>query len=182
MHVSFQLKTSKVDEFGKAPIYTRITINGIRTEFSTKRYIEPLKWIAKAGVAKGTTEEVRNLNAHLAAVRTKLYAHYNSLLETSKAITTETIKNAYFGITEKGKTLVEVFEYHNQQVKSLIDKDFAAGTYERYCTALKHCKEFMLYKYKVSDIGLKQINLEYITELEYYLKVVRKCNHNTALK
>ena len=46
MHVSFQLKTSKVDEFGKAPIYTRITINGIRTEFSTKRYIEPLKWIA----------------------------------------------------------------------------------------------------------------------------------------
>ncbi|MBS4043709.1 MAG: hypothetical protein KGZ59_07815 [Chitinophagaceae bacterium] len=45
MYLSFQVKSSKKNEFGKAPIYARITINDVRTEFSIKRLIEPDKWI-----------------------------------------------------------------------------------------------------------------------------------------
>jgi predicted transcriptional regulator len=182
MSLSFQVKSSKKNEFGKAPIYARITINEVRTEFSIKRFIEPDKWINKAGVAKGNTEDIKNLNAHVAAVRSKLFQHYNRMLEADKSITAEAIKNAYFGITEKGKTIVEVFEYHNQQMKSLIDKDFSVGTHERYCTALKHTKEFIEYKYRVSDFPIRQVNHEFITEFQYYLKTVRKCAHNTAIR
>lgn len=182
MCLSFQVKSSKKNEFGKAPIYARITINEVRTEFSLKRLIEPDKWINKAGIAKGNTEDAKNLNAHIAAVRTKLFQHYNKLLETDKHITAEVVKNSYFGITAKSKTIVEVFEYHNQQMKALINKDYAPGTYERYCTALSHTKEFLEYKYRVSDFPIKQVNYEFITEFEYFLKVVRKCAHNTAIK
>ncbi len=182
MCLSFQVKSSKKNEFGKAPIYARITINEVRTEFSLKRFIEPDKWINKAGIAKGNTEDAKNLNAHIAAVRTKLFQHFNRLLEADQHITAEAVKNSYFGITEKSKTIVEVFEYHNQQMKSLIDKDYAPGTYERYCTALRHTKEFLEYKYRVSDFPVKQVNYEFITEFEYFLKVVRKCAHNTAIK
>lgn len=182
MSLSFQVKSSKMNEFGKAPIYARITINEVRTEFSTKRFIEPDKWINKAGVAKGNSEEIRNLNAYVLAVRSKLFQYYNRMLEGDKNITAEAVKNAYFGILEKGKTIVEVFDYHNQQMKSLIDKDFATGTYERYCTALSHTKEFLKYKYRISDMQIKQVNHEFITEFEYFLKTVRKCSHNTAMK
>lgn len=182
MSLSFQVKSSKMNEFGKAPIYARITINEVRTEFSTKRFIEPDKWINKAGVAKGNSEEIRNLNAYVLAVRSKLFQYYNRMLEGDKNITAEAVKNAYFGILEKGKTIVEVFEYHNQQMKSLIDKDFAPGTYERYCTALSHTKEFLEYKYRISDMQIKQVNHEFITEFEYFLKTFRKCSHNTAMK
>ena len=182
MCLSFQVKSSKKNEFGKAPIYARITINEVRTEFSLKRFIEPDKWINKAGIAKGSTEDAKNLNAHIAAVRTKLFQHFNRLLEADKHITAEAVKNSYFGITEKCKTVVEVFEYHNEQMKSLITKDYAPGTYERYCTALSHTKEFLEYKYRVSDLPVKQVNYEFITEFEYFLKVVRKCAHNTAIK
>ena len=77
MHLSFQVKSSKKNEFGKAPIYARITINEVRTEFSIKRFIKPEKWINKAGVAKGNSEEIKSLNAHIAAVRTKLFQHCN---------------------------------------------------------------------------------------------------------
>ncbi|MGV3529143.1 MAG: site-specific integrase [Flavisolibacter sp.] len=182
MHLSFQLKKSKADETGKAPIYARITIGGLRTEFSIKRTVDPDRWISNAGVVKGTTEESKSVNAHLATVRLKLQEHYRLLMEANKAIIPETVKNAYLGITEKGKTILEVFTYHNSQVKELIDKDYSFGTYERYCTALTHTRDFIQWKYNVSDLELKQINFEFITEFEYYLKTVRKCNHNTAIK
>ncbi len=182
MHLSFQVKSSKKNEFGKAPIYARITINEVRTEFSLKRFIEPDRWINKAGIGKGNTEEIRALNAHIMAVRTALFQHYNRLLETGKAITADTVKNSYFGITEKSKTIMEVFQYHNDQMKSLIGKEYSFGTHERYATALHHTKEFIEYKYNVSDFPIKQVNHEFITEYEYFLKAVRKCSYNTAIK
>jgi site-specific recombinase XerD len=182
MHLSFQLKKSKADETGKAPIYARITINDVRTEFSIKRTADPEKWISNVGLVKGTNEESKSINTFLATVRQKLNEHYRTLLEANKPITAETVKNAYLGIAEKGKTIVEVFEYHNSHVKELLDKDFSFGTYERYCTALSHIKEFILWKYKLSDLEIRQINYEFITEFEYYLKTVRKCSHNTAIK
>lgn len=182
MHLSFQLKKSKADETGKAPIYARITIDGLRSEFSIKRNVDPEKWLSSAGVVKGTTEESKSINAFLATVRLKLNEHYRLLMEANKTITPETIKNAYLGITEKGKSIIEVFEYHNKQVKELLDKDFSFGTYERYCTALSHTQEFIQWKYNVSDLEIKKINYEFITEFEYYLKTVRKCAHNTAIK
>lgn len=182
LHVSFQLKKFRKDEKGQVPIYARLTVNDQRCEFSIKRSVEPEKWISNVGVAKGTTEEIKNLNAHLSTVKLKLLEHYRHLLETNKPITAETIRNAYFGITEKNKTIVEVFDYHNSQVKELLNKEFSFGTYERYCTALSHTKEFIQWKYKISDIEVKQINYQFITEFEYYLKTVRKCSHNTAIK
>ena len=35
------LRKNKLDKLGKAPIYLRITVNGIRAELSTKRKIIP---------------------------------------------------------------------------------------------------------------------------------------------
>lgn len=182
MHLSFQVKSAKKNEFGLAPVYARITINEVRTEFSIKRFIEPIKWVNKAGYAKGNSEEIKTLNAHIASVRTQLHQHYNKLHEAGKTITAEAVKNSYFGITEKSKTIMEVFQYHNVQMKSLIGKEYSFGTHERYATALHHTKEFIEYKYNVSDFAIRQINHEFITEYEYFLKAVRKCSHNTAIK
>lgn len=182
MHLSFQVKTSKKNEFGKAPIYARITINEVRTEFSTKRFIEPDKWVNKAGYAKGSTEEIKALNNHIASVRTQLFQHHTKLIESGKPVTAEAVKNSYFGITEKSKTILDVFEYHNSQMKSLVGKEYSFGTHERYATALSHTKEFIQHKYNASDFPIKSVNHEFITEFEYYLKSVRKCSHNTAIK
>ena len=90
MHLSFQLKKSKADETGKAPIYARITINEVRTEFSIKRSVDPEKWVSNASVVKGTTEESKSINAYLTTVRLKLNEHYRLLMEANKPITAET--------------------------------------------------------------------------------------------
>jgi hypothetical protein len=42
-NLNFALKKSKLLANGTAPIYIRLTINGDRIEFTTKRYIIPSK-------------------------------------------------------------------------------------------------------------------------------------------
>ena len=101
-------------------------------------------------------------------MRTKIFHHYNHLIETDNVITAEASKNSYFGISEKSKTVKEVFEYHNMQMKSLLGKDFASVTYERYCTFLRHTIEFIEYKYNVLDFTIKDIDHEFVTEYEYF--------------
>ena len=182
MHVTFQLKTRKADSTGKAPVYTRITIDGKRAEFSIKRYVDPAKWISNPGAMRGTTEETKSVNAFINTVRFKLNEHHRLLFEANKPISAEAIKNAYLGLTEHGRTLVEVFKFHNSQMKELIGKDFSKGTHERYCAALKHIQDFMKWKYNTPDIPLRAIKFEFVTEFEYYLKVVKRCSHNTAIK
>ena len=61
MNLSFQIKKSKAEANAKAPIFARITVNGLRTEFSIKRSVEPSKWVSSAGVVKGNTEESKSL-------------------------------------------------------------------------------------------------------------------------
>lgn len=51
----------------------------------------------------------------------------------------------------------------------------------RYNTTLNHVKDYLSSK-GISDIPLPEINLKFITEFEHYLKTVRNCKNNTAVK
>lgn len=55
-------------------------------------------------------------------------------------------------------------------------------TLERYETSLRHTQEFMKWKYKIDDIDIKGLKYEFITDYEFWLKSVRKCDHNTSMK
>jgi len=86
------------------------------------------------------------------------------------------------GEQERPRMLIPIFYDHNSKVKSLVGQEFAAGTLERYETSLKHTKEFIEWKYFITDIDIKKIDHAFITEYEYYLRSVRKCANNTAVK
>ena len=43
-------------------------------------------------------------------------------------------------------------------------------------------KQFIEEEYKLEDFKLKDIDYRFITKFEYFLKTIRKCNHNSALK
>jgi site-specific recombinase XerD len=180
--ILFYVKRAKIDDNGKAPIYVRITVDGIRSELSIKRSIELDRWIPSAGKVKGTNEEARSINSYIDTVRTKIYDHQKKLMDNNKTITSEAIKNSMLGIEEKQRTIVAIFQYHNKQVKALVGKEFAAGTLERYETVLRLLQLFLEFQYKVKDMPIHQINHKFITDLEFYLKTERDNCHNTAIK
>ena len=51
--LTFLLQEKKIKKDGKAPVYLRITINGTRSEVSTKVAISPSKWDSKKELIRG---------------------------------------------------------------------------------------------------------------------------------
>ncbi len=167
---------------GPAPIYLRLTVSGQRAEMSTGKECLPERWNSVAGLAKGNTEEVKSLNAYLSILQGKLHQYHNQLLATGETITAETLKNKVSGKSERARSLVKIFQDHNNQIETLLNDEFAPGTLERYKTSLKHTVNFLKWKFRVSDIDIRRIDHAFITEYEFYLRSVRKCNNNTAVK
>lgn len=75
-----------------------------------------------------------------------------------------------------------IFDDHNRKMAALVGSEFAPGTLERYTTSLNHTRDFLQWKFQVSDVDISKIDHAFITEYEFYLRSVRKCSNNTAVK
>lgn len=182
LSILFWLKRRKNSENGPLGIYMRVTVDGKRSEISTGRGIEPEKWSVSAGRSTGKTEDSRTLNAYLSDLQTKVYEIHRQMIQRDEEITADIIRDRFLGKTQNPITLIGVFKEHNRKVEALVGREFAAGTAERYRTSLKHTVDFLKWKYKVEDVLLKKVNYEFITEYDFYLRSVRKCNNNSAVK
>lgn len=181
-HILFYFKKPKKYKKSALPIYMRISTACERTELSTQRKWEPARWNADAGRALGTKEDARSLNAHLDTLQSKVYEAHRQLIADNQDVTIRNIRLRMEGKRAESRMLIEIFKEHNEQVAQLINKDFSPGTLERYETVLSHTVSFLQWKYKVSDIDILDLNHEFVTVLEFWLKSVRGCSHNTAVK
>ena len=180
--ILFYAKKAKAATNGLVPIYTRITINGKRIELSTNRFVEISKWSIEAGKMKGCSEEARSINSHLDLLKIQIIDAQMELIHKKIPVTAETIKSKLLGVDERARMLVPIFQDHNNKIKELVGKEYAPGTLERYTTSLKHTIEFMQWKYNVSDIDITKIDHAFITDYEFWLRSVRNCANNTAVK
>ena len=177
--ILFYLK--KIDDSvnGAKQIYLRITIDGKRTEVSTRRSIDPGKWNSSAGRGKGTKEEIKSLNSFLDLLLSKVYDAQYELIRENTAVTGEAIKNKLVGIEEESHTLVSVIKEHNKRIEKLIGNGYAKGTWTKYETTLKHIEAFLKKKYHVKDIRITQLKYSFITDFEFYLRSEKNIDTNT---
>ena len=180
--ILFYLKRAKANTQGLAPIFQRITINGRRLDNSTGKFVDPSKWHPEMSKMRGNSEEARLINGHLDNLRTKILIAEKELNKKDIPVNLETLKNMLLGTKERQRLLVPIFEEHNNKIKELLGIEYAPGTYERYQTSLKHTKDFLNWKYSISDIDITKIDHAFITDYEFYLRSVRKCANNTAVK
>ena len=178
----FYIKKTKTDSTGKSMIYLRITVNGRRAELSIRRKYFVDKWSTETGRAIGYSPEAKEINQYIDSIQRKLNKIHQYYLEKNIPYTAEKIKNHYLGKDDNVKMTLAIFEDHNKQVSALVGKEFAAGTAERYRTAKKHVADYIQLEYKVDDLPVKEIDHQFITGFEYYLKTERNCGHNSAIK
>ena len=180
--ILFYIKRAKINVDGVCPIYTRVTINSKRFEFSTNKFISPDKWSTEGAKVKGNSEDARSINNQLDIIKNQIMDAEKRLYKKEILINSENLRNELFGIKERERLLIPIFTEHNRKIKELVGSEYAPGTLERYETSLKHTKDFLQWKYRVSDIDIEKIDHAFITEYEFYLRTERKCANNTAVK
>jgi hypothetical protein len=194
----FYLKKHHGDKEVHRPIYLRITADGVMKEMSIHRTWDPARWNTKAGRAvtdrrplkkppqPGTPEaEAPALNAYLDTVQAKVHEARHQLLMSGKPVTAGAVRDFVQGREtnpERPHMLLEIFQYHNDQVKALIGKEFSKGTMTKFNTVLKHTRAFLQWKYKANDIDIRKLDYEFVTELEFWYKSVQHVEHNTTMK
>lgn len=167
---------------GKAPLSVRITVDGKRVELSAQREVSLLEWDARAQMVTGRSQEAKQINNHLAMLKARLLNCHGKLEARGATITAETLKNEFTGVAEKPRLLLPIIQQHNDDIKKLIGKDYSKATWIKYNTTQKHITEFLKWKYNLSDINLKRLNFEFITDFEFYLKSEKSIDVNTNAK
>jgi site-specific recombinase XerD len=180
----FFIKKPKGGDDKEYYVYLRITVNGCCCDVSTKRKWEYSKWNVRAGRAEGKTESAKSLNSYLEVLQRKVYDIRRTLENEGHTVNVENIKSLLLGqeLKRHRYMILEIFQQHNDEMAQLIGSEYAPGTLERYTTSLKHTRSFMQWKYKVDDIDITELNYEFISGYEFWLKSVRKCSHNPAMK
>jgi len=178
----FYIKKSKADEHGKANIYLRTTLDGRRAECSVHRKVKSNEWNSKTQLALGNSAEAQEINRHLSVLKNKIYSIQQNFERDNHLYSAMDLRDVLLGKDKTKKMVLEIFQEHNEEVESLIGKDFSSGTAERYKTCKKHVTDFIKKKYKRNDIPVQDVDHLFITGFEYYLKTTRKCAHNSAIK
>jgi site-specific recombinase XerD len=183
LSILFWLLSNRVSKkTGETPIMARITIDGKRAEISTSKKIHPEKWNVNSGRMRGNSEEARTFNRALNKMQYDLERIFERLQEDDQFISAQAIKNIYQGKNVRQHLLLELFRYHNGQVKAEIGKGYSKGTHLRFETVLTHTGSFIKDHYGKEDMNFNELKYDFITEFEHYLKSQKEISHNTVIR
>jgi site-specific recombinase XerD len=160
-----------------ALLYVRISISRKRLEISLKRKVPVEHWNPKGGCLKGNKKLMQELNPYLQDVRYQIIECVRQLHLEKKRVTIQAVKNLFLGEEESHRTLCGLVSYHNENMKTVL----SPGTLKNYFTTERYLKLFLEKKLKVKDIYLSDLNFQFITEFEIFLRKTSPLMENNPL-
>jgi site-specific recombinase XerD len=178
--VLFYLKRDKRKANGLIPLFCRITVDGKESRFGMKCDVNPKYWDVEAGKASERTAEAVKINALAENTKAAIYKVYRELQERDNYVTAEKVKNVFLGIETKQQTLLELFDCHNRERKLQVGINLDRSTFNRYCIVRRTVADFILYKYNLHDTPVREVNLQFLSDLEVYL-LAKGYSKNTVI-
>ncbi len=167
---------------GLSPIFLRITANGSSTEMRIQRSITEDNWSVERCMAKGRDRVSREINDYIETIKSKALQIHRELELDRKPISAKVIKDLMQGKGDDVRTIKQIFEEHNAQIKKLESKEFSPITVRRYEKSLEVLLEYIKYQYKMDDMPIVKIDPQFIDNYMVYLKANYNLSHNTAVK
>jgi site-specific recombinase XerD len=180
--ILFYIKRNAQKKDGTMPVVARITVNGKISQFNTKLYALPELWSVEKGKATGRTKEAVSINNLLEEIKTSIHKVYHELRRKEAGVTSERVRNEFLGINLEQDTLLTLFKKHNDDFLKLVGISKSKATYQKYEVTRKRLSDFLMYKYKIKDIALKEINYSFISYFETYLRSECNCGTNITAK
>lgn len=169
--ILFLLKRNKINVRGLCPIECRITLNKQRKSFLTGLFVKPNDWKSKDQKAKPPNDENNFTNSKLNLIKTKLKKVFLLLQVKEESFDVNDIYNQYKGRTlAKEYGVIEYFEIYLARLQKLVGIEIKQSTWDKFDYIKDDVREFIQSHYKKSDIKLKDLDFNFISEFEYYCK------------
>ena len=178
--VLFYVKKGSARPNGDLPLICRLTVDGEVKQFSCKMDVPPRLWDVKNGRATGKSVEAMQINLAVDKIRVEVNRRYQELMQSDGYVTAAKLRDAYLGIGVKQETLLKLFEQHNVEYRKKVGFNREVATWKKYCCVCKRVREFLAHTYHREDIPLKELNLTFINDFEYFLRTEKKCRTNTV--
>jgi len=183
LNILYLLYKSKTNSRGKCPIRCRVTFNKLRKEFSTGLFTNPDHWNSKQQSVKPPEPDAELINTQLSLIKTKINRAFLMLQVKEENFNLGDIYSLYKGEkTQKEHNVVECFESYLKKLNTLIGIDIKQETWNKFNYIKKDVKSFVKWKFKTNDYPLKKLELQFLHDFEYYLKVEKKQKQITINK
>lgn len=180
--VTFFMKKTRLAKDGEAPLFLRVTVNGQSVDISIKRRVAVQDWNQSRETCTAKNKMAMELNHYLGTVKARVLQIHRELEVDGKTVTAYLIRDKYLGRAEDQKTLLMIYKEHNDRCEALIGKDFASSTVEKFKTSFLCLQEYIKHHYNKEDISLNELNNQFISNFEFFMKTRRNMQHNSAIK
>ena len=179
--ILFLLRKNRQDKDGLSKVAVRITIGGEAVEFNTYLSVPSLLW-NPIGRLNGKTKEAIKANDALFKIRAEIDKHYTVIFEKHGYVTPEKLRDAYLGLEIQRNTVLSLYDIKVEQKTNLVGKTIRATTLSKYLATRKRVSDFIQYQYNKEDLPVKDIDFQFVTDYEVYLRSVCNCGHNSCVK
>ena len=172
LNILFTVNKAKINNKGFSSILCRLTYYKDRKSFSTGLFINPIHWNGKKQKVFDDTEQSDYLNKQLSLIENKIRQAFLILQIQGNNFTVNDIYTLSKGEKQaKDHNVVEYFETYLNKLKKLIGVSIKQATWDKFYYVKNNVKSFIKYHYKANDFPLEKLNLQFLEELDYYLKV-----------
>ena len=161
--VLFYIKKNAPLRNGNTPIMGRITINGQRTQLSTRLSVDPNLWNVNLGRVTGRRADAVRINEQLSQIRYHIERCYNTLFYDHTLVTPQMVKEMYFGNGRRSEMLLAFFREHNEEFRRMVGISRSKTTYYKYRTVYNHLGNYISGKYERRDLLFRELDREFLT-------------------
>lgn len=180
--ILFYPKTSDSDKHGMSPLFLRITVDSKRAELSLKRKIKVKDWCPISNRVIGKDPKADEINYHLDDLKVRIRRIQAEYVSQGQPYSAVTIKNKLLNKGSKIKTVLSIYDEHNEHMQSLLGVEYTYSTYRRHVRTRNHLEKFIFQAYGGKDLFITNVDLKFVTGFEHYLKLGKAGSHNTIVK
>jgi len=180
--ITFWLYKAKKNLKNLTPIYLRVTQNYEYFTKATGIIIPAGDWDKKAMRIRGATPEVDTDNSTLDSLKVKILQIANQLNLSGKPYNIHTIQKTLEGTGISQLTVMGIYDEQLREMNKLKGKDFAPATIIKYKNTQLRLKQFIKYRYHRGDLYLYELNYQFMSSFEAFLKQKFNNTTNTCYK
>ena len=183
LHILFVLDKVNTNSKGIAPLRCRLTFLGKRKIFSTGLFINPNLWNSKKQKAFPNNQENEYINMQISLISQQINEAFLFLQINKKVFEAEEIYQKFKGeIPNNEKSIMQLFTIHNEKIEKLVGTDYVKPTFRKYEQGKDHLKDFIKHHFKRKDYQFKNLDLKFVQDFEFYLKIEKKLGLATVFK